>query len=98
MNDASKEYYLTEVDAKAQNKFIKLTQKLKDYFLTITEYEKRPLFYELLADKKLKFTAHPDEAKNILLSLTEEGRSEFLAYSKVVYDETLNLSKEHISV
>ena len=88
MNDACKEYYLNEEDETAQNKFIKLSAKLKEYFLTVSE-DKRDLFYKLLDDEKVKFATHSDEARGILLSLTDEGRSEFLSFSKDAYDQTV---------
>ena len=50
MNDASKEYFLTETNAVAQNQFIKLPGKLKEYFMTIRK-DKRSLFYQLIDDK-----------------------------------------------
>ena len=88
MNDASKEYYLTETEEDASNQFIKLAPKVKDYFLTV-EKDKRQLFYSLLQDEKVKFTSHPNEAREILLNITEEGRTDFLSYTKATYDETI---------
>ena len=46
----------------------------------------------------MKFTEHSDKGRNILLNLKNDVRSDFLKYPRDLYDQTVQMSQEHVSV